>query len=93
MGLIRMIKRYVLGKYEPNYEYWIRFSDIKLPHYLKYSRVGEEKYKKKWKYFRETGELESKIILDKDFYLVDGYSSYVIAKIAKLEKVPVYFKG
>ena len=92
MGLIRMIKRYAFGKYDSNCEYWVKFSDIKLPYYLQHSRISEEKYKKKWKYFRETGELESKIILDKDFYLVDGYSSYVIARIAKLEKVPVYFK-
>ena len=92
MGLIRMIKRYILKKYEPGYEYWVRLDEIKLPYYLKHSRIGEEKYKQKWKYFRETGELESKIILDKDFYLVDGYSSYVIAKKADLGIVPVYFK-
>lgn len=92
MGLIRMIKRYVFGKFDPNYEYWVRFDEIKLPKYLKYSRIGHEKYEHKLKYFRKTGKLESKIILDKNFYLVDGYSSYVIAKKADLGIVPVYFK-
>lgn len=91
-GLIRWIKRYVFGKYEPGYEYWVRLDKIKLPKYLKRSRIGKEKYKQKWKYFRETGELESKIILDKNFYLKDGYSSYVIAKKANLGKVGVYFE-
>lgn len=90
-GLIRGIKR-LFGKYEPGYEYWVKLSDIKLPNYLKHSRIGEEKYKRKWKYFRKTGELESKIILDKNFYLLDGYSSWKIAKKARIDIVPVYFK-
>lgn len=91
-GLIRWIKRYVFGKYEPGYEYWVRLDKIKLPKYMWGSRIGEEKYKRKWKYFRETGELESKIILDKNFYLKDGYSSFVIARKAGLGIVPVYFE-
>lgn len=88
--LTRWVKK-MFGVYEPGYEYWVYFRDIKLPHYLQYSRIGEKKYKHKWDYYRKTGEFESKIILDKDFNLVDGYSSYVIARISKLEKVPVYF--
>lgn len=89
--LTRWVKK-LFGKYEPGYEYWVNFKDINLPYYLQYSRIGKEKYKQKWKYYNDTGEFESKIILDKDFNLVDGYSSYVIARISKLEKVPVYFK-
>lgn len=91
-GLIRWIKRYVFKKYESGYEYWIKLDEIKLPKYMRGSRIGKEKYKRKWKYFRETGELESKIILDKNFYLLDGYSSWKIAKRAGIDIVPVYFK-
>lgn len=91
-GIIRWIKRYVFNTFEPGYEYWVRLDKIKIPNYMRGSRIGDEKYKRKWKHFRETGELQSKIILTKDFLLVDGYSSYKIAKIADLGKVPVYFE-
>ena len=90
-GFIRFINRYLFGIYEENYEYWIKIDNIKLPHYMVGSRIGKEKYKRKWKDFRKNGELESKIILDQDCFLIDGYSSFVIAKKAGLEKVPVYF--
>lgn len=90
-GIIRLINRYVFGIYEEDYEYWINIDEIKLPHYMIGSRIGKEKYRQKWKHYRKTGKLESKIILDQDCVLRDGYSSYVIAKKAKLEKVPAYF--
>ena len=89
--LTRWVKK-IFGVYEPGYEYWIRIEQIKVPKYMKHSKIKEEKYKRKWKHFRETGELESKIILDKDFNLLDGYSSYKIATKAELGIVPVYFR-
>ena len=89
--LTRWVKK-MFGVYKPGYEYWVRLDKIKIPKYMRYSRIGEEKYKQKWKYFRTTGELESRIILDKNFNLLDGYSSYKIATKAELGIVPVYFK-
>ncbi len=38
-----------------------------------------------------TGVFESVIILDKDFNLIDGYSSFYIAESNGIDKVPVYF--
>ena len=45
----------------------------------------------KWSYYRNTGEFESPIILNRDFVLVNGYTSYIIAKKSEMDKVPVYF--
>ena len=45
----------------------------------------------KWDYYREHGEMESKIILNMDFELVDGYTSYIIAEKEGINKVPVCF--
>ena len=45
----------------------------------------------KWSYYRNTGEFESPIILNRDFVLIDGYTSYIIAKKLEIDKVPVYF--
>ena len=38
-----------------------------------------------------TGEFESPILLNRNFELIDGYTSYIIAKTENLHKVPVYF--
>ena len=38
-----------------------------------------------------TGIFESQIVLTKDFILVDGYSSYQLAKRYGEDKVPVVF--
>lgn len=92
MSIFKYIKGHLFKKYVIDYEYWIRLDEIKVPKYMLHSRINEEKYKHKWKYYKQTGELESKIILDENLNLLDGYSSYKIAKIAGLEKVPVYFK-
>lgn len=49
------------------------------------------KFKKKMQYWYRTGEFESKILLDREFNLLDGYSSVRIAEIKVIDKVPVYF--
>ena len=48
--------------------------------------------KEKWFFYRGNGRLESDIIVDKNGYLVDGYTSYLIAKeygkkIVKVKRV------
>lgn len=43
------------------------------------------------KYFEENGKFESKILLNRDFELVDGYTSYFIAKLKGMKYVDVYF--
>ena len=42
-------------------------------------------------YWLRTGEFESDILTDKDFNLVDGFSSMKIAHLKGIDKVPVYF--
>lgn len=87
---IRFIKR-LFGVYELNYEYWVRLSDIKVPHYYKLTKIGLKKWNHKIGYWLRTGEFESKILLHRDFTLADGYSSVKIAYLKGIDKVPVYF--
>lgn len=89
-GMIRFIKR-LFGKYEPGYEYWVNLKDIKVPTYFKLTRIGTKKWNHKMGYWLRTGEFESVILLDKDFNLVDGFSSVKIAYLKNIDKVPVYF--
>ena len=52
----------------------------------------KNKWIRKLNYWRDTGEFKSPIIIDRDFNLIDGYSSVKIAYVNEIEKVPVYFK-
>lgn len=87
---IRFIKR-LFGNYETGYEYLVYTKDIKVNPEWRKTRIGKMKFKKKFQYWCRTGEFESRIILDKDFNLLDGYSSVRIAEIKGIDKVPVYF--
>lgn len=89
-GIIRFIKR-LFGKYKAGYEYWVNLKDIKVPTYFKLTRIGTKKWNHKIGYWLRTGEFESVILLDKDFNLVDGFSSVKIAYLKGIERVPVYF--
>ena len=86
----RYIKR-IFGIYKPGYEYWISLDKIHIPQEFTKTRIGNQKWKSKWRYYRRTGKLQSRILLTKDFTLVDGYSSYKIANITKMGKIPVWF--
>lgn len=85
--------RSLFRSYDTKYEYWVKLGDIKITPQFQSTRIGETKYKKKWQFYRRNGCCESKIILDKNFVLLDGYSSYKIYRSAEgLDvKVPVYF--
>ena len=88
--IIRFIKM-LFGKYKTGHEYWVYTKEIKVNPKWRKTRIGNVKFKRKLQYWYCTGEFESKIILDKDFNLLDGYSSVRIAEIKGIEKVPVYF--
>ena len=88
--IIRSIKR-LLGIYETGYEYWINTKEIKVNPEWRKTMIGKVKFKKKLQYWYRTGEFESSIILDRDFNLLDWYSSMRIAEIKEIDKVPVYF--
>lgn len=89
-GIIRQVKR-LLGIYENGYEYWINTKDIIVPDCYKRTKVGDKKWRHKLNYWRKTGKFESPIMLNKDFVLIDGFSSAKIAYLNDIEKVPVYF--
>ena len=81
----------LLGIYTPGCEYWVDLKDIDIPIDFLRHHPRHEKMEQKWKYYRQTGEFESPILLNRDFELLNGYTSYIIAKTENLHKVPVYF--
>lgn len=89
-NFIRFIKE-LFGKYETGYEYWVYTKEIKVNPEWRKTKIGRAKFQRKLQYWYRTGEFESKILLDRDFNLLDGYSSVRIAEIKGINKVPVYF--
>lgn len=89
-GIIRFIKR-LFKKYESGYEYWVNLKDINVPFKYKITKIGKKKWNHKMGYWLRTGEFESKILLHRDFTLVDGFSSVKIAYLKGIDRVPVYF--
>ena len=81
----------LLGIYTPECEQWVDLKDIDIPIDFLRHHPRQEKMEQKWVYYRQTGEFESPILLNRDFELVNGYTSYIIAKTENLHKVPVYF--
>lgn len=88
--ILRFFKRF-FSNYEIGCEYWVDIADIIIPKYLKNKNICLKNWNQKIAYWLETGEFESYILLSKDFILVDGYSSYKIAKQNGMDIVPVYF--
>ena len=89
-----MITRYIkslFDKYDLGYEYWVYTKDIKVPESYKHTRIRTKKWNHKMGYWLKTGKFESDILIDRDFNLVDGYSSMKIAYLKGIDKVPVYF--
>ena len=50
-----------------------------------------QKMQQKEQYFEETGALQSQIILDSRGNLIDGYTSYLLAKAHGIQCVPVRY--
>lgn len=89
-GIIRFVKQ-LFGMYEPGIEYWVRLDEIRISNKFASHDIGKKKMKHKWRYYNATGKFESPILLDHDFVLCDGYSSYLIAKKLQICKVAVQF--
>lgn len=69
----------------------IEINKIKIPKH--FTKPNPKKLQQKFKYYRENHKFESPIIINTDYELVDGYTSYLIAKnynktsvIAKLKR-------
>lgn len=67
----------------------MRIKDIKIQKSFDERQPSQAKMKAKWFFYRNTGNLESDIIVNKDGYLTNGYTSYLIAEADGIKKVEV----
>ena len=71
--------------------YWVSVEKIKVPQEFSMTPPKSKKMESKWEYYRKTGKLQSSILLTRNYVLVDGYTSYIIACEAEMGKIPVQF--
>ena len=81
-----------VGYYKPGKECWIDIRKIHITDDFAAKKVGWKKMQRKRDYFRNTGKFESKVVLNKDFVLTDGYSTYCLVKEMELGKLAVWFE-
>lgn len=89
--LIRWIKK-LFGIYETGYEYRVPVDQVVITPEFKRTRIGKRKWNQKKEYYLRTGKFESQVVLTKDFVLLDGYSTYKLAKRYGVNKIPVIFE-
>lgn len=65
--------------------------DIKIYPCFRMHPPKPEKMERKVQYFKETGMLQSEIILDSNDYLIDGFTSYLLAVQYGIQSVPVRY--
>ena len=69
----------------------MKIEDIKIFPCFEAHPPKPEKMQDKERYYQETGLLQSEIILDGAGNLIDGYTSYLLAKVHGLASVPVRY--
>ena len=65
----------------------IDINSIRIPKYFK--KPNEKKFNERLQYVKENNTFKAPIIIDKDNYLKDGYTSYLIAKELGFVKIAV----
>lgn len=84
------LKAWIWNDYKPDVEYYIPINNIVIDYEFQLKSPNPRKFKNKEKEFIKNGTL-GKILLNKDFVLVDGYCSYLICKKHGMNNIPVYF--
>lgn len=85
-------KKFISKKfYNIDCEYWVNMKDIKIQEDFEKHKPRISKMKQKENWYINIGSFQSPIVLNRDFVLVNGYTSYLIAEKYNLGKVPVYF--
>jgi hypothetical protein len=83
--LFKMFRKH----YKTGYTYTVKLSDIIIQ--PGWNHIKTWKMNEKMNYFEKTGRFASTIIIDREFVLRDGFTSYRIAEIKGMKYVNVYF--
>lgn len=88
--IIRGIKA-LFGYYDTGCAYRVKVKDIVISEKFKAFTPRFVKMVQKREYYRKYGVYDSKVFLNKDFVLVDGYTTYLLCVENGEKYVDVYF--
>lgn len=92
MSIRRFVKDLVFDlRYKEGKEYKVPLSRIKIQPAFEKTPIGREKWLRKMNYYRRNKRFESQVVLDRNFVLLDGYSTYCVAKRMSVPFVSVVF--
>ncbi len=77
------------GLYIEQKEHYMKLNKIKIKDSFKKRQPKGSKMRERWEYYRDNDRFYSPIVVDQSNYLVDGYTSYLIAKTEGLKEVEV----
>lgn len=77
------------GLYIEQRKHYMKLRKIKIQRSFKQKQPAKWKMESRWRYYRENGVFYSPIIVNEKSYLVDGYTSYLIAKADGIKEVDV----
>lgn len=66
---------------------YIDIDKIKVSSCIRESLPTPDKIEKRYRFYKQTGEFDREIIIDENYYLVDGYSTYLVCKMLDIQKV------
>lgn len=88
--IIKKIEKF-FGYYELGEPYYVKIDSIVIPEEFKDTHPRFKKMVEKREYYRKYGTYNSKIILDRDFILLDGYTTYLLCIENGEKYVEAYF--
>lgn len=62
---------------------------INVPYCIKQTLPKSDKIEKRYRFYKQTGSFDREIIVDENYNLVDGYSTYLVCKMLDIQKVRV----
>ena len=71
----------------------VPIEEIKVPSYLTHSTPSEDKIVKRFLEYYHTGRFNTKVTVDDDGVLTEGYTAYKVAKLLHLTYLIVVIKG
>lgn len=80
-----------LGLHNPGEPYKVKVSDIIIPEEFKATHPRFKKMVQKREFYRKNNMYESQVVLNRDFMLLDGYTTYLLCLENGEKYVDVYF--
>ena len=68
---------------------YIDIDRINVPYCVKQTLPKSDKIEKRYRFYKQTGEFDRELIVDEEYNLVDGYSTYLVCKMLDIQKVRV----